>query len=60
MNEQTITLDKFIEELKDKVVKFEKYWKTNQENIETQKWYPNELLKGDWEEQFDAYDPESM
>lgn len=60
MNEQTITLDKFIEELKDKVVKFEMYWKTNQENIETQKWYPNELLKGDWEEQFDAYDPKSM
>ena len=60
MNEQTITLDKFIEELKDKVIKFEKYWKTNQKNIETQKWYPNELLKGNWDEQFDAYDPKSM
>ena len=51
-----ITLDEYINYLQDKVIRFKKYWKDKQINVETSKWYPNELLSGEWNEQFDAFE----
>jgi len=45
------TFDDFIKEMNENVEKFKRFWKANQQ-INRDNSFPNELMTGDWWEQF--------
>lgn len=47
-----MTLDDFVNELREKVEDFRREWKEKQVNHESVEYWPDELPEGDWYEQF--------
>ena len=50
--EKEVSIEKWVEEVQEKVLTFVKFWK---ENVRKTSEYPNKLATGDWDEQFEVF-----
>ena len=50
------TLEVFLQQERERLIKFENYWKKNQK--ETPDIFPETLMLGDWDENYNIFDDE--